>query len=75
MRAQIRTVLRICRRPMFHQSRTYSIGIGEPEIRVFVPDCQMGYSTSRTCDIGVSLYSCISYQSIAYLVDEAVHAL
>jgi D-lactate dehydrogenase len=35
-------------------------------------DCQVGYSTSRTCEIGVSLHSGISYQSIAYLVDEVV---
>ncbi|HSS96274.1 MAG TPA: (Fe-S)-binding protein, partial [Terriglobales bacterium] len=35
------------------------------------PECQVGYSTSRTCEIGVSLHSGISYQSIAYLVDEA----
>ncbi len=35
------------------------------------PDCDLGYSTSRTCEIGVSLHSGISYQSIAYLVDES----
>jgi D-lactate dehydrogenase len=35
-------------------------------------DCHTGYSTSRTCEIGVSLHSGISYQSIAYLVDEAI---
>jgi len=34
-------------------------------------DCEVGYSTSRTCEIGVSVNSGISYQSIAYLVDEA----
>lgn len=28
-----------------------------------------GYSTSRTCEIGLSLYSGISYKSIVYLVD------
>ena len=28
-----------------------------------------GYSTSRTCEIGLSLHSGISYQSIVYLVD------
>lgn len=38
------------------------------------PDCKAGYSTSRTCEIGVSLHSGISYQSIAYLVDEAVQS-
>lgn len=34
--------------------------------------CVAGYSTSRTCEIGVSLHSGISYQSIAFLVDEAI---
>ena len=29
-----------------------------------------GYSTSRTCEIGLSLHSGISYKSIAYLVDQ-----
>jgi D-lactate dehydrogenase len=34
--------------------------------------CKVGYSTSRTCEIGVSLHSGISYQSIAYLFDESI---
>lgn len=34
------------------------------------PDCQAGYSNSRTCEIGLSLHSGISYQSIVYLVDK-----
>lgn len=38
-------------------------------------DCKSGYSSSRTCEIGVSLHSGISYQSIAYLVDESTTAL
>jgi D-lactate dehydrogenase len=29
-----------------------------------------GYSTSRTCEIGLSLHSGISYKSIVYLVDQ-----
>ena len=29
-----------------------------------------GYSTSRTCEIGLSLHSGISYKSIIYLVDK-----
>ena len=36
------------------------------------PDCELGFSTSRTCEIGLSLHSGISYQSIAYLVDESI---
>jgi D-lactate dehydrogenase len=37
--------------------------------------CELGYSSSRTCEIGVSLHSGISYQSIAYLLDESTSAL
>ncbi len=33
------------------------------------PQVKHGYSTSRTCEIGLSHYSGISYQSIFYLVD------
>jgi len=33
-----------------------------------------GYSTSRTCEIGLSLHSGISHQSIIYLVDRASRA-
>ena len=29
-----------------------------------------GYSTSRTCEIGLSLHTGISYKSIIYLVDK-----
>src|SRR6185437_10048021 len=36
------------------------------------PDCELGFSSSRTCEIGLSLHSGISYQSIAYLVDESI---
>ena len=34
-----------------------------------VKHCESGYSTSRTCEIGLSEHSGIDYQSIAYLVD------
>jgi D-lactate dehydrogenase len=33
-------------------------------------DCSKGYSTSRTCEIGLSLHSGINYKSIIYLADE-----
>jgi len=33
-------------------------------------DIKNGYSTSRTCEIGLSLHSGISHQSIVYLVDQ-----
>jgi D-lactate dehydrogenase len=32
-------------------------------------ECHAGFSTSRTCEIGLSLHAGIPYQSIAYLVD------
>jgi D-lactate dehydrogenase len=34
-------------------------------------DVVAGFSTSRTCEIGLSLHSGISYKSIIYLVDQA----
>jgi D-lactate dehydrogenase len=34
-----------------------------------------GYSTSRTCEIGLSLHSGISYRSIVYLVDKVSSSL
>ncbi len=34
-------------------------------------DCRGGYSTSRTCEIGLSYYGSKPYQSIVYLVDAA----
>ncbi|MFV0419998.1 MAG: FAD-binding and (Fe-S)-binding domain-containing protein [Dysgonomonas sp.] len=33
-------------------------------------DCKDGYSTSRTCEIGMSEYSNINFKSIFYLIDE-----
>ncbi|MGB7295779.1 MAG: FAD-binding and (Fe-S)-binding domain-containing protein [Candidatus Aminicenantales bacterium] len=38
-------------------------------------DCRHGYSTSRTCEIGLSLHSGILFQSILYLVDQVTTAL
>ncbi|MFH0735817.1 MAG: FAD-binding and (Fe-S)-binding domain-containing protein [bacterium] len=34
------------------------------------PDCHEGYSNSRTCEIGLSVFSGIHYKSIIYLVDK-----
>jgi D-lactate dehydrogenase len=34
-------------------------------------ECQGGYSTSRTCEIGLSLHSGKHYQSILYLVEKS----
>ena len=33
-------------------------------------NCTEGYSTSKTCEIGLSLHSGIEYKSIVYLVDK-----
>lgn len=38
------------------------------------PEVKNGYSTSRTCEIGLSLHSGISHQSIVYLVDRVSKA-
>jgi D-lactate dehydrogenase len=37
-------------------------------------DCSAGYSTSRTCEIGLSLHSGRYYRSIVYLVDRCTEA-
>lgn len=37
-------------------------------------ECRSGYSTSRTCEIGLSLHGGIPYRSLVYLVDEATEA-
>ena len=38
------------------------------------PETTSGYSNSRTCEIGLSSASGLSYQSVAYLVDRATKA-
>src|SRR5450759_3151916 len=44
---------------------------GLSNIKSQLPDIvKNGYSTSRTCEIGLSLHSGISYKSIVYLVDK-----
>lgn len=35
------------------------------------PDCKEGFSTSRTCEIGMEEHSGINFKSIFYLLDEA----
>jgi D-lactate dehydrogenase len=37
--------------------------------------CSAGYSTSRTCEIGLSQHSGLYYKSIVYLVDECTRAI
>jgi len=41
------------------------------DLNTHVCTCQAGYSTSKTCEIGLSLHGGIPYRSILYLVDEA----
>ncbi len=54
-------------------------GFNVPELNAFglrrlksqlPPEVQTGYSTSRTCEIGLTTHSGVNYQSILYLVDE-----
>lgn len=41
------------------------------ELKQQIKDCDAGYSTSKTCEIDLSLHGLIPYRSILYLVDEA----
>lgn len=44
---------------------------GLRELRIQIPDnCKEGYSTSRTCEIGLEKMSGIDFKSIFYLVEE-----
>ena len=48
---------------------------GLRNLKIQLPeDVRYGYSTSRTCEIGLSLHSGVSHQSIVYLVDEVSRA-
>ncbi|MBN1958595.1 MAG: FAD-binding oxidoreductase [Desulfuromonadales bacterium] len=40
-----------------------------------IQGCTAGYSTSKTCEIGLALHSDLPYRSILYLVDAATTAL
>ncbi len=45
------------------------------DLKTALPDeCQSGYSTSRTCEIGLSLHSGRYYRSIVYLLDRCSQA-
>ena len=59
-------------------------GFTHPELNEFglrnlakqIPDdCAGGYSTSRTCEIGLSHHSGVNYRSILYLVDRATERI
>ena len=48
---------------------------GLRELKMQLPaEVTKGYSTSRTCEIGLSLHSGVSHQSIVYLVDRVSRA-
>ncbi len=48
---------------------------GLRNLKIQIPEeVRYGYSTSRTCEIGLSLHSGISHQSIVYLVDKVSKA-
>jgi D-lactate dehydrogenase len=43
---------------------------GLRDLKMQLPsEVKQGFSTSRTCEIGLSLHSGVSYKSIIYLVD------
>ncbi len=50
-------------RPELNASALRNLGKSLPA------NCEAGYSTSRTCEIGLSLHSERYYRSIVYLVD------
>ncbi len=41
------------------------------ELKAQVEHCSEGYSTSRTCEIGLALHATIPYRNVLYLVDES----
>ncbi|MFZ4583536.1 MAG: FAD-linked oxidase C-terminal domain-containing protein, partial [Paludibacter sp.] len=44
---------------------------GQRNLKSQIPDnCKVGYSTSRTCEIGMETHSGINFKSIFYLIDE-----
>jgi D-lactate dehydrogenase len=45
------------------------------DLKDHVCTCEAGYSTSKTCEIGLSLHGGIPYRSILYLVDAASEPL
>jgi D-lactate dehydrogenase len=45
------------------------------DLNTHVCGCEAGYSTSKTCEIGLSLHGGIPYRSILYLVDKASEPL
>ena len=48
---------------------------GLADIKEQIPEgVKRGFSTSRTCEIGLTAHSGISYKSILYLVDECTKA-
>ncbi len=44
------------------------------DLAVQVDSCSAGFSTSRTCEVGLSSYSNLSYQHLVYLVDKVSEA-
>ena len=45
------------------------------ELKAQVEHCSEGYSTSRTCEVGLALHATIPYRNVIYLVDEATRPL
>ena len=44
------------------------------DLAVQVDSCSAGFSTSRTCEVGLSSYSNLNYQHLVYLVDNVSEA-
>lgn len=85
LEAQLEQLARACAREVEMPREIYccgfagDLGFKFPELNAsalkdlnaHVCTCETGYSTSKTCEIGLSLHGGIPYRSILYLVDEA----
>ena len=85
LEAKLEQLARACAREVVLPQEIYccgfagDLGFKYPELNAsalkdlqsHVCTCEAGYSTSKTCEIGLSLHGGIPYRSILYLVDEA----
>ncbi|MBW2514005.1 MAG: 4Fe-4S dicluster domain-containing protein, partial [Deltaproteobacteria bacterium] len=89
LEAQLEQLARACAREVEMPREIYccgfagDLGFKFPELNAsalkdfnaHVCTCEAGYSTSKTCEIGLSLHGGIPYRSILYLVDEASESM
>jgi len=85
LESKLEQLARACARDVVMPKDVYccgfagDLGFKRPELNAsalkdlhdHVCTCEAGYSTSKTCEIGLSLHGGIPYRSILYLVDDA----